>query len=125
MTQQDFFKNAKWVGAPERTTETFSVLRGYFEVADAESVSLNILGLGFFKCYINGECINPHSFLPLSSDFEGTNDPVDEVISRHRVYVSQFDITPYVKNGKNSNKNDKQKILPYVVYKNRKIWFFK
>ncbi len=102
MTQQCFFKNAKWVGAPERTTETFSVLRGYFEVTDVKSASLNILGLGFFKCYINGECINPHSFLPLSSDFEDGCDPVDEVISHHRVYVPQFDITPFVKSGKNS-----------------------
>ncbi len=102
MTQQHFFKNAKWVGAPERTPDLFSVIRGYFNVSDPESVSLNVLGLGFFKCYINGECINPHTFLPLSSDFENTCDPVDEVISHHRIYVPQFDITPFVREGKNS-----------------------
>ncbi len=102
MTQKHFFHNAKWVGAENRTTSDFSVIRGYFE-ADADcKATLNILGLGFFKCFINGICINPDTFLPLSSDFEGTNDPVDEVISGHRIYVPQFDITPYIKNGKNS-----------------------
>ena len=102
MTQEYFFHNAKWVGAQRRTRESFAVLRGNFEVESAQSVMLNVLGLGFFKCYINGECINPDTFLPLSSDFEDTCDPVDEVISGHRVYVPEFDITPFVKQGRNS-----------------------
>lgn len=102
MTQEHFFHNAKWVGTQNRTAKTFSVLRGKFELTDFEKVNLNILGLGFFKCYINGKCINPDTFLPLSSDFEGTCDPVDEVISAHRIYVPQFDITPFVKAGKNN-----------------------
>ncbi len=102
MTQEHFFKNAKWVGAKKRTSKTFSVLRGMFELDAVEKVSLNILGLGFFKCYINGKCINPDTFLPLSSDFEAGCDPVDEIISAHRIYVPGFDITPFVKKGKNS-----------------------
>lgn len=102
MTQEHFFHHAQWVGAKERTAESFSVLRGYFHVDSAEKVTINILGLGFFKCYINGECINPDTFLPLSSDFENTCDPVDEIISGHRVYVPEFDITPFVKTGKNT-----------------------
>lgn len=102
MTREYFFHNAKWIGAENRTVKTFSVIRGYFEAKSTDKVTLNILGLGFFKCYINGKCINPDTFLPLSSDFEATCDPVDEVISAHRVYVPQFDITPFVKEGKNS-----------------------
>ncbi len=102
MTQECFFKNAKWVGAENRSPKTFSVLRGYFNIDFVKKVNLNILGLGFFKCYINGKCINPDTFLPLSSDFENTCDPVDEVISAHRIYVPKFDITPFVKPGKNS-----------------------
>ena len=101
MTQECFFHNAKWVGAEKRTAESFNLLKGEFEVDYVEKVTLNVLGLGFFKCYINGTCINPDTFLPLSSDFEGTCDPVGEVISGHRVYVPQFDITPFVKTGKN------------------------
>ncbi len=101
MTQETFFKNAKWVGASERTPKTFSILRGHFYIDEITSVSLNILGLGFFKCYINGHCINPDTFLPLSSDFEGGCDPKDEILSAHRIYVPQFDITPLVKVGDN------------------------
>ncbi len=102
MTQEHFFHNAKWVGAQNRTPKTFSVSRGKFELEDFSKVNLNILGLGFFKCYINGKCINPDTFLPLSSDFQAGCDPVDEVISAHRIYVPEFDITPFVKMGKNT-----------------------
>lgn len=101
MTQMDFFGSAKWVGAAERTADTFSVLRGHFVLHGAQRVELNVLGLGFFKCYINGACINPDTFLPLSSDYEASCDPVDEVLSAHRVYVPQFDITPFVHEGDN------------------------
>ncbi len=102
MNCEHFFHDAKWIGAENRTETTFSVIRGYFEAKNTDKVTLSILGLGFFKCYINGKCINPDTFLPLSSDFEATCDPVDEVISAHRVYVPHFDITPFVKEGKNS-----------------------
>ena len=101
MERSYFFKNAAWVGKAERTSETFSVLRGYFNISSLKKVTLNILGLGFFKCYINGKCINPDTFLPLSSDFEPSCDPVDEVLSAHRIYVPGFDITPFVNIGKN------------------------
>lgn len=101
MKQSEFFRNAKWIGAKERTIEGFNIVRGYFEAEACSKAILNVLGLGLFKCYINGECINPDTFLPLSSDFEGTCDPVDEVISHHRVYVPQFDITPFIKTGRN------------------------
>ncbi|MBO5845717.1 MAG: family 78 glycoside hydrolase catalytic domain, partial [Clostridia bacterium] len=101
MTQEHFFGKAKWVGAADRLTTTFSILRGYFTVCNASSVTLNVLGLGFFKCYINGKCINPDTFLPLSSDYENSRDPRDEIISGHRIYVPEFDITPFVKQGKN------------------------
>ncbi len=101
MDQSYFFKNAAWVGKADRTAKTFSVLRGYFHVAASQRVTLNVVGLGFFKCYINGECINPDTFLPLSSDFEATCDPVDEVLSGHRLYVPHFDITGLVKPGEN------------------------
>ena len=97
MTQSDFFKDAIWVGKNNSNHTTFSVLRGHFTVNEIEKVTLNILGLGFFKCYINGICINPDTFLPLSSDFEAGCDPKDEVLSSHRIYVPQFDITSYVK----------------------------
>lgn len=101
MTQEHFFGNAKWVGAPERTAASFSVLRGRFSIKSTDKVTLNVLGLGFFKCYINGVCINPDTFLPLSSDYEASCDPMGEILSGHRVYVPSFEITDFVKEGEN------------------------
>ena len=101
MEKTCFFKNAAWVGKTERTAETFSVLRGHFNINSIKKVTLNVLGLGFFKCYVNGICINPDTFLPISSDFEPTCDPADEILSGHRIYVPSFDITPLVKLGEN------------------------
>ena len=101
MNQDFYFKNDKWVGAKERDADTFSILRGRFYVEMYERVTLNVLGLGFFKCYINGICINPDTFLPLSSEYEASCEPKDEVLTGHRVYVPQFDITNYVKVGNN------------------------
>ena len=96
-----YFGNAMWVGSKDADPMKLYVLRGHFNIDLAENVSLNVVGLGFFKCYINGVCINPDTFLPLSSDFEGSCDPKDEILAGHRIYVPQFDITPYVKNGDN------------------------
>ncbi len=101
MDQKYYFKDAKWIGAAERSSNTFSILRGHFELKAPQKVSLNVLGLGFFKCYINGICINPDTFLPLSSDYEAGCDPKDELLSAHRIYVPSFDITPYVTEGDN------------------------
>ena len=101
MNQEFYFRNAKWVGAKERDADTFSILRGKFIVEKFEKVTLTILGLGFFKCYINGTCINPDTFLPLSSEYEASCDPKDEVMTGHRVYVPRFDISKYVKEGDN------------------------
>ena len=101
MTRAHFFQNAAWVGRKDRNRNTFTVLRGRFTAESAQKVTLNVLGLGFFKCYINGTCINPDTFLPLSSDFESGADPTGEVLTAHRVYVPQFDVTPYVREGEN------------------------
>jgi len=101
MRQEDFFGNAKWILGIGTNENSFSIIRGYFDIQSKVKVSLNILGLGFFKCYINGVCINPDTFLPLSSDYEASCDPQDEILSGHRIYVPSFDISQYVKIGKN------------------------
>lgn len=101
MKQEYFFKNAKWLKSRNRTYDGFSVLRGNFRYEKFGKVMLNVLGLGFFKCYINGECINPDTFLPLSSEYEPNTKPVGEVLSGHRVYVPEFDITHLCKEGEN------------------------
>ena len=101
MKQKHFFGNAKWMEARDCAKKQFSILRGHF-TADRESkVSLNVLGLGFFKCYINGILINPDTFLPLSSDYEASCDPPNENLSGHRVYVPQFDVSRFINDGDN------------------------
>lgn len=100
-TQQEYFGNALWVSAKNADPMKLYVLRGHFNLDEADEVSLNVLGLGFFKCYINGVCINPDTFLPLSSDFENSCDPDGEVLAGHRIYVPKFDITPHIKAGDN------------------------
>ena len=102
MDMKHFFGDAKWVGERERTIKKTAVLRGHFQVKGEEKASLNVLGLGFFKCYINGTLINPDTFLPLSSEYESGSDPEGEIFSGHRVYVPNFDITPYIKQGDNT-----------------------
>ena len=101
MEKSFFFNNAVWVGKKTRDEKTFSVIRGRFTISEIKKVTINVLGLGFFKCYINGICINPDTFLPLSSDYEPSCDPCDEVLSGHRIYVPSFDITQYVTKGEN------------------------
>lgn len=101
MTQEYFFQHAKWVGAAKRTYEGFSVLRGRFTAYEGEQAQIAVIGLGFFHCYINGKCIDPDTFLPLSSEFSAGTDPDGETLSGHRMYVPQFDITPYIVAGEN------------------------
>lgn len=89
MDRSFFFKNAVWVGRSERTPKTFSVLRGRFCISELKKITLN------------GKCVNPDTFLPLSSDYEASCDPREEVLSGHRVYVPNFDITSFVMLGEN------------------------
>ena len=101
MEKSFFFKDALWIGKMTRNEKNFTVIRGRFTISEIHKVTLNVLGLGFFKCYVNGRCINPDTFLPLSSDFEPSCDPCNEILSGHRIYVPHFDITPFVTKGEN------------------------
>ena len=101
MKQEHFFRDAIWVGAQERQTDTFSVLYDTFPIHGKCRATLHVLGLGFFKCYINGTLINPDCFLPLSSEYEASAFPVNEIFTGKRVYVPIFDITSYLVSGEN------------------------
>ncbi|MBR7137650.1 MAG: alpha-L-rhamnosidase N-terminal domain-containing protein [Clostridia bacterium] len=102
MDQTYYFKNALWLGNKDGDQSTLTVLRGQFNVEKVKSATLRVLGLGFFKCYINGHCINPDTFLPLSSDYEPTPEPKDEVLSAHRNYVPEFEIGQFLVDGDNT-----------------------
>ena len=102
MNRQEMFLSAKWLGADDYSENKFFVLRGRFSVEKVKKATLRVLGLGFFHCYINGKRVGNDLFLPLSTDFEEReNFPVDEIISGHRVYVPEYDITSMLKSGEN------------------------
>lgn len=102
MDQAYYFKNAIWVGNIKSEPDTFSIVRGQFNVDKVKSATLRVLGLGFFTCYINGKCVNPDTFLPLSSDYEASCDPDNEVLSGHRIYVPEFEIGEFLVEGNNT-----------------------
>jgi co-chaperonin GroES (HSP10) len=79
----------------------FPVLRSRFTAGAAvKKATLRVLGLGFFHCYINGKEVTEDAFLPLNSDFEPRdNYPIEEVLTGHRIYVPEFDVLPYLKEG--------------------------
>lgn len=102
MTQSEIFSKAKWVGSEYSAENKFYILRGRFSVEGAEKAVLRVIGLGFFHCFINGKRVGDDLFLPLSTDFEKReNYPVGEIISGHRIYVPEYDITPMLKDGEN------------------------
>jgi len=103
MKQSEVFQNACWLGMPKTGKgEKSYVLRGKFNVTGAKTAMLRVIGLGFFHCYINGKRVGDDLFLPLNSDFEKREAyPVDEIVSGHRIYVPEYDITSYLKDGEN------------------------
>lgn len=99
MKQNEVFSSARWVGAPK---DGFYILRGRFSVENAKKATLRVIGLGYYHCYINGKRVSNDFFLPLSTDYEERkNYPIDEIISGHRIYVPEYDITDMLKNGEN------------------------
>ena len=102
MNQSTFFGSAKWVSKPDVRHDEFVCLRQSFSARAGETATLYALGLGFFRCRINGTLINPDTFLPLSSDYEASCDPEGEILTGHRVYVPHFDVSPYLIDGENT-----------------------
>lgn len=102
MKMQEIFSSAKWLGPKKYGEDEFFILRGRFTVDGAKRATLRVIGLGFFHCYINGERVGNDFFLPLSTDFEAReNYPTGEILSGHRIYVPEYDITPLLRDGEN------------------------
>lgn len=105
MTREEVFQNALWLSAAEQDGAErwhFPVLRGRFCVHGVKKATLYVLGLGFFHCYLNGKRVGEDLFLPLNSDYEPRpNYPEGEILSGHRVYVPQYDVTGMLKEGEN------------------------
>ncbi|MCQ2449102.1 MAG: alpha-L-rhamnosidase N-terminal domain-containing protein, partial [Clostridia bacterium] len=114
MTKEEMFFGAKWVCAGEYAstgnevpdangTPHFPVLRGKFTASSGDRVTLRVVGLGFFHCYINGKEVTTQKYLPLATDYEPRNGyPSAETLFGHRLYVPQFDVTDLVHDGENT-----------------------
>ena len=100
------FGNAIWVSAPQNgdgNIPPYQILRSRFSVSSVKKATLRVVGLGFFHCMLNGKRVSEDFFLPLNTDFEPReNLPIGEVISGHRLYVPEFDVTDMLNCGENT-----------------------
>lgn len=102
MNQQEMFGKAVWVTAENGNRQDFWILRGRFQVEKAVEAKLRVVGLGFFHCYLNGKRVGEELFLPLNSEFEPrANWPTDEKLTGFHLYVPEYDVLPYLKDGEN------------------------
>lgn len=103
MTQKEMFGKGIWVGKKDTDPLDFSILYGRFFIEEFKEIKIRTVGLGFFRLTINGVCINPEGYLPLSSDYQKREDiPKGEILSGHRLYVSEFDLTKLAVKGENT-----------------------
>ena len=103
MNKENIFGQAKWIGVDPKINTPY--IRQDFKINKKGKTIINICGLGFFYLYINGIKVGNDIFVPARSDYnerniEIDNKPFDEKM-RHRIYVIQYDITDYVKEGNN------------------------
>lgn len=102
MMQKEMFSSAEWLCAEGCGENEFRFLKSTFNVNDAKKAVLRVIGLGFFHCFINGKRVSEDLFLPLNTDFEPReNFPAGEIVSGHRIYVPEYDITSMLRNGEN------------------------
>lgn len=104
MNQQEIFSKGKFVKASEDCLSP--CFRSEFDGKKGEQTTITICALGFFKLYING--VNPTEdiFAPVTSFYH----EYDELYCKKmygekmspRVYVMQYDLTDYIKDGTNT-----------------------
>ncbi|MBQ8578164.1 MAG: family 78 glycoside hydrolase catalytic domain [Clostridia bacterium] len=117
MKQHEMFGEAMWLCAGEYASDThnrkpdgngiphFPVLRTHFPlcgICGLRKATLRVIGLGYFHCYINGKEVTEDKFLPLSTDYEVRNNrPTEEMVTGHRIYVPEYDVTELLSEGEN------------------------
>lgn len=102
MKQSEIFGAAKWISAStDKISGGFIVRRG-FELAGGERATLRVIGLGTFVCYMNGKRVGNDLFLPLNAEYEKSKYPVGEELTGYNIYASEYDVTEYLKEGKNA-----------------------
>ena len=96
---------AKWIGTSVKSLPVDIQTEIDFK-ADEKAV-ITIACMGTFKLYVNGKKVSDDLFLPLNTDFEERYNieygdlPFEEKLA-HRLYCPYYDITDYLKEGKNT-----------------------
>ena len=103
MTFRELFGDARFV-TPQGSPDA-ALFRSTFTAKKDENAKITICGLGYFILYINGQRVGDDEFVPPVSDYHDRPDmtlsyPLNDVFS-HRIYVMQYDVTPYLRDGEN------------------------
>ena len=101
MTQAEMFGSAKWIGADEDVRGGAILIAKDFDYRGG-SATLRLIGLATFEAYINGERVEKDMYLPLNSEYEKTQYPVEEDLYGFHVYATEYDVTKYLVKGKNT-----------------------
>ena len=103
MTNQQIFKNAKWI---ECTGSDAPVFKKTFTAVKGEKAEITICGLGCFKLFINGKKVSGDLLAPNATDYSArdTASLVFPILddSSHRIYCMKYDITDYLADGENT-----------------------
>lgn len=104
MKQNEIFKCAQWVAPAEGCFQPY--IRGEFLAENVQTARITICGLGFFELYINGKRVNEDLFVPVWSDYCAhrtlEKNRLLEVNTSHRIYCVRYDISAYVRQGRNT-----------------------
>jgi len=95
-------KNCKWIGTKSDCVSP--IISRSFYAAAGRKASLYITGLGYFEAKINGNSITDWLLLPVVSDYEPRDFtkllyPLGDTTT-NRLYYYQFDVSPFIKEGK-------------------------
>ncbi len=103
MTKEKYFGSASWVEFPESFASVLA--RKDFKARNVVKAELSVIGLGFFEGYINGRLISEDRFLPLNTEFHKRTLMREYGVwpeeLAYRVYVTQYDVTALINEGKN------------------------
>ena len=96
---------AKWIGTSVKSLPVD--IQTEIDFNTDEKAVITIGCMGTFKLYVNGKKVSDDLFLPLNTDFEERYNieygdlPFEEKLA-HRLYCPYYDITEYLKDGKNT-----------------------
>lgn len=104
MNHKNIFSDARWL-SPQEDLDA-ALFRSEFDICEkANRAEITICGLGYFILYINGSRVGKDEFVPAYSDYHDRTEmslvyPLNDTRS-FRIYCLKYDITPYLKAGKN------------------------